>query len=103
MLLASRELLGEVLGAMADVHALQHFVHAFFALRCAESHVGERQFHVLKYVKLVNEVERLEHESYLAFAQASALLFLKIGHFGVVELVASAGGVVEQSEDVEQR
>ncbi len=72
LLLTSGELLREVLGPVAYVHAFQHVVYTAFALRCGHSEIGQRQFHVFIHVEFVDEVETLKHEPDLALAQAGS-------------------------------
>ena len=68
LLLTPRELLWIVLGTMADVHAFQHVVHHLLAFGFLDSEVGQREFHILEYSQLVDEVEALEDETYYAFS-----------------------------------
>ena len=102
LLLSARKLLGEVLRAVADGHALQNVVYALLALRCLDAQVGQRQLHVLEDIQLVYQVEALEYEAYLALADAGAVLFVQVGHLLPQQLVAARGGVVQQAEDVQQ-
>ena len=67
----------EVLGTVADVHALHHLLHFLLALSLGDAEIGKRQFDVLLYVELVNEVEALENETYLTFADGCALVLMQ--------------------------
>ena len=103
LLLAARELLREVLGAVGDGHPLHHGRDPLLALGSTDFHVLERQFDVLIDVELVDEVEALEHEADVALAEFGALALLQLAHLLTEQLVGAARGVVQEAEDVEQR
>ena len=103
LLLAAGQLMGEVLGAVGDVHAAHGLGDALLALSRRDAHVEQRQGDVLLYVQLVDEVETLEHEAQTTLADLGALVFGETADFDAVDLVGAGGGVVEQAEDVEQR
>ncbi len=103
LLLSAGELVGKVLGTMADVHALHHLLHLLLALTLRNAEIGERQFDVLLYVELVDEVKALEDETYLAFADGRALVLVETRYLFVAKPVLARRGVVEESEDVEER
>lgn len=103
LLLSAGELVGEVLGTMADVHALHHLLHLLLALALRYAEIGERQFDVLFHIELVDEVETLKDEAYLSLADGRALVLMQSGHLFVAKPVLARGGVVEESEDVEER
>ena len=103
LLLTAGELVREVLGTVADVHALHHLLHLLLALALRHAEIGKRQLDVLLYVELVDEVEALEDEAYLSLADGRALVLMQSGHLFVTEPILAGGGVVEESEDVEQR
>ena len=102
LLLTSGELLGEVGGAVGDVHALEDVVYHLFALGGLDLHVDEGQLDVLEDVQLVDEVEALEDEADVAFAVLGALFLFQCADFLAEELVLARGGVVEEAEDVEE-
>ena len=102
LLLTSGELLGEVGGAVGDVHALEDVVDHLLALRGLDLHVDEGQLHVLEDVQFVYEVEALEYEADVAFAVLGALFLFQRAYFLAEELVLARGGVVEEAEDVEE-
>ena len=103
LLLSAGELLGEVLCTVADVHALENLGHALLALRCADAQVAKRQLHVFVDIELVDQVEALEYEADVALAELGAVLLLEPADLLAEQLVASARGVIEQSEDVQER
>ena len=102
LLLAAAELLREVVGAVTDVHALEHGGDTLFALASPHVEVFEWQLDVLEDVEFVDEVEALEDESDIALAETGAVALLEVAHFGVTEPVVAGGGVVEEAQDVEQ-
>ena len=55
------------------------------------------------YSGFSNQVEALEHKADVALAELGALLLLQAADFGAQEFVGTAGGIVQQAEDVEQR
>ena len=89
LLLTTRELLREVLGSVADVHALQHVVYHALAFGSLHAKVGQRKFHIFEHVQFVDEVEALEDEAYHARAQTGTLFFLQVGYLGAEELVTA--------------
>ncbi len=102
LLLTARELLGEVVSAVADGHAAQHLFDALLALLLGDAQIGERQFDVLFDVEFVQEVEALEDEANLTFAHLGTLALFEAADFLSVQPILAAGGVVEQTQDVEQ-
>ena len=60
MLLSARELLGEVFGAVRNIHAAQDLVDTTLALGRLDAHVDQRQLDVLEDIQFVDQVERLE-------------------------------------------
>ena len=94
LLLASGELLREVLGAMADGHALHNLRDFGLSLCGAYVQVAQRQLNILIHIQFVNQVEALEHKADIALAELGALLLLKIGHFRAQEFIGAAGGIV---------
>ena len=100
LLLSAGELVREVLGTVADVHALHHLLHLLLALALRYAEIGERQFDVLFHIELVDEVETLKDEAYLSLADGRALVLMQSGHLFVAKPVLARGGVVEESEDV---
>ena len=103
LLLSARQLLREVLGPVGDGHPLHHRRDPLLALRRADVQVAQRQLDVLIDVQLVDEVEALEHEADVAFAELGALLLLQAADLLAEQLVGALGGVVQEAEDVEQR
>ena len=102
LLLTAAELPREVLGAVADVHASHGFLHTFASLSLRHPHVEQRQFDVLLYAEVVDEVEALEDEADESLAQSVALGFAEWCHILSAEQILSACRGIKQSEDVEQ-
>ena len=102
LLLTAGELAGEMLGAMADIHAAHGFLDALAALGAGHPHIKQWQFDVLFDTEVVNQVKRLEDETDEAFAQSVALRLAEVAHVLSAEQILSVGGGVEQSEDIEQ-
>ena len=80
LLLAARELAGQVLGAVGHADALERRRHALLALGGAHAAVGERQLDVLEDVQVANQVEALEDEADLAVAHPRPLRQRELGH-----------------------
>ena len=92
-----------MLGAVADGHALHYLGNLGLAFAGADVQVAERQFDILIDIEFVDEVETLEHESDVTLAEGGALLLLEAAHLGTEKLIAAAGRIVQQAEDVEKR
>ena len=92
-----------MLCTVADVHALHHLGHTSLALRCRDVEVAQRQLDVLVDVELVDEVEALEHESDISFAELGTLLLLEVRHLGAQKFIGTAGRIVQQAQDIEER
>ena len=102
--LSARELCGTVLHAMAETHALDDLLGQLDALAAAHATIDKGQLYVVKHVECGDEVEALEHEAQRLVAQFGQLI---VAQFGVdacaTQLNLAAGGLVEQSHDVQQR
>ena len=81
LLLSSGKLLREMARAVADVHPFQDIVHHLLTLAGFYFQVGKREFHVFEHVQFVNQVEALEHETDVAFADLRTLLLLEMPDF----------------------
>ena len=103
LLLTAGELLREMLGAVADGHALHDFRDLLLALTGRYVQVPQRQLNVLIHIEFVNQVETLEHKADVALAELGALLLLEATHFCTEEFIRAAGGIVQQAQDVQQR
>ena len=102
LLLSAGELLGKVARTVAHIDLGKHFFDAFTAFGAFETEIGEREFDIVGHIDLINEVETLKHEAYATLAELSALAFAHTGHFCAVEVILSAGRIVEEAEDVEE-
>ena len=103
LLLAARELRGEVLHPVRHADALQGLLHALLALVGGHAAVGQRQLHVLEDREVADQVEALEDESDLPIPDASALGERELLGRLAVQGVVPVGGRVEQAEDRKQR
>ncbi len=103
LLLAARKLLRKMLGAVAQPHPFENGVDTFLALACLDVEIEQGQFHVLKHVQFVYQVETLKDETYRAFSETCPFAFFERTHFLLQQAVAARGGVVQQAEDIEQR
>ncbi len=92
-----------MLGAVADGHALHDFRHFGLTLGGRYIQVAQREFNIFIYIQLINQVEALEHETDVPFAELGALLLLEVCHLGAEEFVTAAGRIVQQAEDVQKR
>src|SRR5687767_13691813 len=72
LLLTTGELAGQVIAAVADVHAFEHGVDLRLTLTRRGFRVDERQLDVFVNRELVDEVEALEDEADVALADRGA-------------------------------
>ena len=97
LLLAAGQLLREMLFAVHDRHPFHCFLYLFLSLGSRYTHVEQRKFYILVYIQLVDQIETLEDEPDNPFAQFRPLGFRISGYFDPVQVIFSAGRVVEQS------
>ena len=64
---------GIVLHAVRHADALEHFLHALFALGRRHAAIGQRQLDVFIHREVADQVERLEDEADFAIADARAI------------------------------
>ena len=91
-----------MLCTVADVHSLEHFSNTLLALRRTDIQIFKRKLDVFIYIKLVDEVEALEDEADVSFAELCAVLLLEFRHFLAQKLVASVCRVVKKTKNVKQ-
>ena len=103
LLLTAGELLRIMAGAVADGHATHDFRDAFLALSCGHAEVLQWQFDVLFHGELIDEVEALEYEADLPATRLGALTFPQAADLHAVEPVLPFRGIVQETEDVQQR
>ena len=103
LLLTAGELLRIVTGTVTDGHAAHDFRDALLAFGSRHTEVLQRQLDVLLHGEFVDEVERLEDETDLSAPSESALALFQMAHFHAVQPVAALRGIVQQTEDVQQR
>ena len=88
----------KVLGSMADIHPLQNIIHHAFAFTGFHSQIGKRKLHILVNVKLVYQVETLEHESQFAFAHTGTLFLFQVRHFLPEQLITAVRRIIQQTK-----
>ena len=103
LLLTARELLRIVLCAVAQAHLAQNLRNTLATFLRRYAHVAQLQVDILLNGKFVDEVEALEHEADASATVACAVLLLKVSHGFAVEQIIARVGIVEESEDVQQR
>ena len=89
LLLAARELAGQVLRAVRHADALERLVTRFSRSAGRHAAVGERQLDVLVHGEIADQVEALEDEPDLAVADARALARRELCDRLAVEHVAA--------------
>ncbi|HXH25505.1 MAG TPA: hypothetical protein VNI78_09670 [Vicinamibacterales bacterium] len=99
LLLAARELTGQVLGAMRHADPLERRHHPLLPLGRPHAAIRERQLDVLEDRQIANQVEALEDEADLAAPQPCALGERQVGRPAAVEEVEPLGRRVEQPDD----
>src|SRR5882724_8377718 len=77
LLLTTGELLGVVVAAVHDLHLVQDDLHALLAFRSFDAQVDQRKLDVLEYGELIDQVEALEDEPYIPFAQVGSFAFVE--------------------------
>src|SRR5207244_10141457 len=73
LLLATRELTGQMFCSMRHAHSLQSFGHKRFAVTGAHPTICQRQFNILKNAEIADYIETLEYETDLEVANAYSL------------------------------
>ena len=95
LLLATRQLLREMVFAVPDVHTGHDGFHTLLALGSRDVHVTQWQLDVLIDIQLVDEVEALEDEADVALAELGAVFLLEVADLMTEEFVLALGGVVQ--------
>ena len=88
---------------MHDLHPLENLVHPLFAFGGGDAEIEEGEFDVLVDGEFVDQVETLEDESDVRLPRVRALPLGESGDLQVKETHRSAGRVVEESQDVQER
>ena len=83
-------------------HTLDNLLHQFAAFLLGHTHIEQRQFHVLRHIEFVDEVEALEHEAQFALAQVGTVVLAHLAHVLAVQYVGTLCGCVQQAKDVQQ-
>ena len=78
-----------MIGAMCDANALQHGLHPLVALRGRHLLIKERQHHVFSNRQFVDQVETLENEADIVFANAGQLPFGVAGNIFATKRIAA--------------
>ena len=84
----------------AQPYFLQHGSCALFALFFIGTGIDERQGYILPGSKAWQQVELLEHKTYLYIAHIGQLIIQHIAHIFAVKYILSACGRVEASQNV---
>ena len=103
LLLTAGELLRKMLGTVADGHALHDIRDLGLALGGRYVQIPKRQLNVLIHIEFVDQVEALEHEADVAFAELGTLFLLEAADLGAEEFIGTTGGIVQQAQNVQQR
>jgi len=102
LLLTAGELLRVVIAAMHDLHFVQYHFHALFAFGSFYAKIDQGQLDIFKHGELIDEVEALEYEADVAFAQVGSFAFVEVRHFYAIEHEAPAIGIVQQAQNVQK-
>src|SRR5690606_19411203 len=97
------QLVGLVLRARGKTDELEGFPHEIAPLSPRHALVEQRQLDVLVDVELVEQVEALEDEADVAFAQLGEAVLREARDLAIGEPVAPARRRIDQADDVEQR
>ncbi len=103
LLLATRELLRHVIAARDDADFLQHGIDPLLAFGRWHFLVQQGQFDVIEHGEFVDQVETLEDEADVVFAQLRKLALLVLRYFLLQEVIFATVDVVEQANNVQQR
>src|SRR5580658_9922131 len=88
---------------MHDLHFIEDGFDSLFPFGSFDTEVDQGEFDIFEYGQLVDQIKALEHETDIPFAKVGAFAFVKVRYFGAVEQKATAIGIVEQAEDVQER
>src|SRR5881409_592270 len=103
LLLATRELAGQMFCAMRHAHALQGFGHKRFAIAGARAPVGQRQFDVFENRQIADQIKALKDETDLAIPNARALCEREIRDLMAFQRITAIRRSIEQAENRKQR
>ena len=81
LLLATRELAGQMFCTMSHAHAFQCFRDERFAFAGTHASISERQFDVLEHRQITDQIETLEDKSNLAVPDARTVCKRQIRNF----------------------
>jgi hypothetical protein len=101
--LAAGELVRKVRRSPFQSHFRQHLGHARLDLGARNGSQRQRKGHVLEHIQRRDEIEKLEDVADRFAAQHRQARFVQRGGFDVVEQQASRGGLVNGTDQVEQR
>ena len=102
LLLTTGKLLRVVVAAMHDLHFVKYSFYALFAFRSFDAKIYEGELDVFENRELVYEVEALEYEADIAFAEIGPFPLIEMGDFDAVEDEAAAIRIIEKTEDIEE-
>ena len=89
-------------GPVGHTHPLELLHGHGVALAARDATVEQRKGHILECVLIVDEVERLEYESYHIIAQVGRAVLREVLDEHPVQMILARVVVVEDSEYVEQ-
>ena len=99
LLLAARQLTGQVFGPMTHAHALQCIGDSLFAFARRHPSIRKRQFYVFIDGEIADEIEALKNETNLTIANPRALGQGKILNRIVIKNVLTIRGRIQQTKD----
>ena len=102
LLLTTGELLGVVVAAVHDLHLVEDHFHALFSFRAFYAEIDEGEFYVFEYGQFIDQVETLENETDITFPKVCSFPLVEVGDFDAVEQEATAIGIIQETEDIEQ-
>ena len=103
LLLAARELRGQVAQARGEADERQRALDPLLAVGRGQAAVAQRHVDVVEHVEVGDQVEALEDEPDLLVPDARHLVVVEAAHVLPVEQVGAALERVEQARDVQER
>ena len=95
LLLTSGKLLWEMARTVTDIHPFQDVVHHLLTFTGFYFEIGKREFHVLEHVQFVDQVETLEYETDIAFANLRTFLLFEMPDFLVCQVIVARRRIIQ--------
>src|SRR4051794_20303821 len=92
-----------MLATMRQPDPIEGSAGSLASFRCRNSRVDQRHFNVLNGGAAGKECRRLKNETNFAISDGGACVFAELRNFTAIEIIATAVGAVEQSENAHQR